>query len=131
MCLPSLPLPNRIDPSTIKDRLISSLNILILLGLFDLLLNVALAHASLPSTLGGHLGRHADPSIATQSTHLHRQEDQIDIFEREVRRLWIIEVDDRDEEGQQDHEDQVGTPSDAADQDGGDHDDEEVPQPMG
>lgn len=118
-------------PSTVKDRSTSSLNILILLRLLDLLLNVTLAHTPLPSTLSSHLRRHADSSIATQAAHLNGQEDQVDILKREVGRLWIVEVDDRDEEGQQYHEDQVGTPSDAADQDGRDHDDEEVPQPVG
>jgi hypothetical protein len=97
-------------------RLLTSLNILALLRLLDLLLYVAPAHTSLGNPLSCHLRRHPNPSIAAQATHLHWQEDKVDVFEAEVRSLGVEEVDDRNEEGQQNHENEVSAPSDTGDQ---------------
>ena len=101
-----------------------------MLHLLNLFLHIALGHTSLPDTLSSHLRRHADSGIAIETTHLFRQEDQVNVFEAEVRGLGVVEVDDRDEERQKDHEDQVRAPADAVDQHWRDHDDEEVPDPV-
>lgn len=44
-------------------------------------------------------------------------------------RFWVQEVQNREEDGVQDGEEEVGTPADLLDEHGSDHDDEEVPDP--
>jgi hypothetical protein len=99
------------DPST-RDP------VLALLDLLDLLSNVSLAKASRCNTLGSHLWGHPYSRVASEASHLDWQEDQVDVFEAEIRSFRIIEIYDRTEERQQHHEDQVRAPSDAVDQDG-------------
>ena len=58
-------------------------------------------------------------------------EDKVDLLKRQVGRLRIAEVDERHEGEVERHEDQVGLPLQAVDDDGRDHHHEEVPQPVG
>jgi hypothetical protein len=72
------------------------------------------------------------PLLAELLAHLHSTlrvvgEDEVDLLERQVGGLGIAEVDERHEGEVQAHEDQVAFPCKAIDDDGRDHDNEEVP----
>ncbi|KAK7437201.1 hypothetical protein Landi51_12222 [Colletotrichum acutatum] len=58
-------------------------------------------------------------------------EELVDIFQSEVARLGIEEADDWHKQEFGNHEDEVGLPLKTIDDDWGDHDDKEVPQPVG
>lgn len=59
------------------------------------------------------------------------QEKVVDFFESQVRRLWVTEVDDGYKSEVGSHEYQVCFPLELTDQGRGDHDDKEVPDPIG
>ncbi|KAJ8113151.1 hypothetical protein OPT61_g4648 [Boeremia exigua] len=58
-------------------------------------------------------------------------EDEINLLERAAGSLRVQEVDDGEEDGIEDGEEQVGVGSDAVDEDGRNHDNEKVPEPVG
>lgn len=58
-------------------------------------------------------------------------EDKVDLFQRALRRLRVEEVDDRKEDCVEDREEKVGSPTNAIDEYGRDHDNEKVPKPVG
>ena len=65
-------------------------------------------------------------------THLHcsfllRCKEVIDLLQGKIRRLRVAEVDKRDEGEVESHEDEVAFPSEAGDERGRNHDDEEIP----
>lgn len=57
-------------------------------------------------------------------------EDDIDLLQRAVGGLGVEEPDEGDEQTVQDGEEQVGTPANVGDHDGGDHDNQEVEEPV-
>jgi len=60
-------------------------------------------------------------------------EDNVDLLQAAACRLGVCEVDDREEDGVENGEEEVGTPTARAcviDQHGCDHDNEEVPKPV-
>jgi hypothetical protein len=58
---------------------------------------------------------------------IHRQEEIINFLQAQARRLWVKEVYDRNESGQEDREQNVGGPMNPTDHDWRDHDNAEVP----
>lgn len=63
--------------------------------------------------------------------HVTLGENQINLLERSVFRLGVEKVNDGNEEGINDCEKEVRAPSDVANHNGGDHDNEEVEEPVG
>ena len=59
-----------------------------------------------------------------------RQEQVIYLLQAQIARLRVAEVDDGHEGGEQESEDDVRAPADAVDEDGRQHDDGEVPDPV-
>ena len=65
------------------------------------------------------------------SAHAVVGEDVVDLLECQVRGLGVAEVYKRDKGEVQDHEDQVSLPCQSIQDDRRDHDNEEIPQPVG
>lgn len=57
-------------------------------------------------------------------------EDKVDFLQRSASRLRVEEVDDGEEARVDDGEEQVSSPTNTADHDGGHHDNEEIEQPI-
>lgn len=91
-------------------------------GCNDLLVR-ACAHLQAPHT---HLLLLADALADLDGALAARRVQLVHLLEREHCRLRVAEVNERDKEEVGDHEDEVGLPLQAVDDDGRDHDDDKV-----
>lgn len=80
--------------------------------------------------LVGHLGENLGGLDAGHLVDVALGKDQVDFFQAAVGRLRVEDVDDRNEDGVQRREEQIGTPVDTVNHDRGDHNDGEVEQPV-
>lgn len=101
--------------------------------LLDLLLAVhdAVLGSLFFNLLLGELGEFPGGADVAHLLDVALGEDQVDFFERATGGFGVEEPHDGDEETVPRGEEQVGTPLDPGDHDGGDHDDSEVEEPVG
>lgn len=81
-----------------------------------------------------HAGKLLSSSHVAHLLSVALGEDQVNLLERATRSLGVVEVDDGEEAGVHGSEESVSAPAvgaSAMNHDGGDHDDEEVPEPVG
>lgn len=104
------------------------------LGGGDLLLvagtSEAVLHGLLLDFLVGELGQLVGSAHVADVLGVTLGEDDIDLLQTAVGGLGVEEPDEGDEQAVEDGEEQVSTPADVGDHDGGDHDNQEVEEPV-